>query len=471
MKINKLAAFATAALMMLSFGMTAAAEDPSSPDDELTDGTFTFELENGGYTIVSCNASAIITEIPAMRNGYPIVAIDDTAFAGCSFINELTIPKTVKTIGQYAFAGCSSLKTLTLSESLTEIPSGAFNACTSLTEVDVPEGVESIGELAFANCTALENIELPETLTSIGVSAFEECNALKEINIPSNVSSIGDMAFLDCASLEKITADNNESFVVEENILYNKDKTTIYRAAPMTISESFYIPDGVQTINGGAFSYCLNMKNLFIPESVTEIGMMSFYFCAGLTDIDFSGGIVEIGSLAFAACTSLKSVELPTTLTTVGDGAFYDAENLETLRISDGVASIGAAAFMNCPKLKTVVIPSSVKTIGENAFGFTENSDAQIAKTDGFSMSVNAGSAAEKYARTNDIDYDTMDRSIKQIAFIIVGVGALIAAAVFAIVLMRRGKKLAPADVRKAESTDADENAPDYKSIVDNEEE
>lgn len=471
MKISKILALAAATVLSLSMSLTAAAEEGLKTSDEetLTDGTFTYELVDGGYTIVACNASAIITEIPSMRNGYAIVSISDTAFAGCSFISELTIPKTVKTIGQYAFAGCNSLKTVNLPSTITEIPSGAFDACSSLTEITIPEGVVSIGELAFANCTSMEKIELPDSLTSIGVSAFEECNMLKEMNIPANVTSIGDMAFLDCASLEKITADGNSSFVVEDNILYNTDKTTIYRALPAGIDENFYIPESVQTISGGAFSYCTGIKNLFIPSSVTKIGMLSFYFCTDLANIDFSDGIAEIGELAFARCDSLTTVELPPSLNTVGDGAFYSAEKLETLRISDGVSVIGRAAFMNCPLLKKVVVPSSVTAIGATAFGFVDGEEA-AAKIEGFSMSVNAGSAAEKYAKENDIEYDTMNRSIKQVAFIIVGVGALVAAAVFAVVLMRRGKKLAPLAVRREEAEKDDENDPDYKGIVDDDE-
>lgn len=474
MKLNKIFSAAAAAVIAASqlSAFSVFAEITAGDGDELSDGTFTYETVDGGYAIVDCESSAIITDIPTMRNGYAIVEIAEKAFVGCSYISEVNIPKSVKKIGAYAFAGCSALEKVTLPETLTEIPDGAFDGCTGLTEITIPDGVENVGMIAFANCSALESVNFPDTLVSIGANAFEACGSLKEVDIPSGVTEIGEMAFINCYSLEKITADNNSAFTVEGNVLYDADMTRIYRAAVTGIDEIFCVPSTVSIIMDGAFSYCTTLKTIVLSDKVTKIGQEAFFFCTGLEDIDFPAqGLVEIDASAFAHCTALTSLSFPTTLKTIGEGAFFDAANLERVMVSDGLTTIGDGAFAVCESLKNIVIPSSVTSIGEYALGYTLNSSGDgYAKLEGFSMSVNSGTAAEKYAKKNDIEHTVGDRSLKKIAFIIICIALLLAAAVFAVVLMRRGKKLAPADVRKAEAAEAEENDPDYEGIIGSEE-
>lgn len=467
MKLSKIFSAALAAAMILVQASAFSAYAASAEDDELSDGTFTYEIVDGGYAIVECDTTAIITDIPSMRNGYAIVEIADQAFLGCTYITELTIPSTVKTIGAYAFAGCTGLKTVSLPYTLTEISDAAFDACTNLTEINIPEGVESIGTLAFAQCTSLESVTLPDSLVSIGDNAFDSCGALTEIDIPSNVMEIGEMAFINCYSLEKITADDNSAFVVEDNVLYDADMTELYRAAAHNIDTIFYVSDTVTTIKDGAFSYCTELTTVFVPSSVTLIGQEAFFFCTSLENIDLSEGLLEIDSSAFAHCTALTSIEFPTTLLSIGEGTFFDAAVLEKVIFSDGITDIADGAFAVCDSLTNVIVPSSVESIGDYAFGYTLNDNqTDYTQMTNFSMSVKSGSAALKYAKDNDLDYTVSDRSLKRLAFIIVCVGLILAAAVFATVLMRRGRKLAPADVRKAEALEDEENDPSYEGIV-----
>ena len=61
-----------------------------------------------------------------------LTEINDYAFAGCVYLQEVKIPDSVKKIGKYAFCNCSNLTKIEIPESVKEIAENAFEGCTSL---------------------------------------------------------------------------------------------------------------------------------------------------------------------------------------------------------------------------------------------------------------------------------------------------------------------------------------------------
>ena len=435
----------TAFMTFSCMGLNVFAEDGlMNPDEALTDGTFTYELVNGSYTIVGCESSSIINSIPSIRNGYAVTAIGDGAFVGCSGIAELEIPDTIRSIGMNAFTGCSSLKKVTVPESVTEISSGAFMRCTSLSEVILPDSLTTIGNYAFAQCTSLESIKLPESLTTINPEAFT-----------------------DCWSLTNFDASDCPSFVFENGMLMNSTKSEIYRGS-VELDGDLYIDDNITVIKPGAFSGCAGIESLFVPSSVSTIGADAFSNCSSLKKIDLAQGISILEAGAFMYCTSLETVSVPITVTDLPEEVFAFCTSLEKVIIPEGVTSIGTSAFLGCENLTKINIPKSVNTVGDYALGYTTGEE-DYEKIDGFSMSVYSGSGALKYAKSNAIKHTVADRNIKQIAFIIIAVGLVVAVAVFAVILMLRNKKGAPSKVKKARKTEAKQQFEDsYEGIIDN---
>lgn len=437
------AIIASAALLVSSAFSAYAVEGLMNPDEELTDGTFTYELNDGKYTIISCDSTAIVGEIPELRNGYPVTAIGDRALAGCTGISTLTIPDTVTSIGSSAFAGCTSLSEVTLPKRLESISNGLFMGCTNLRSVDIPDNVAMISSYAFYNCSSLTDVTLSGSLESIQPMAFAECSVL-----------------------ENIDASKTDNFTFEDGFLYGSGGKNIYRAST-ALTGDVYVKDGVQTIEAGAFSVCAGIENLFLPSSLTYIGDDAFGYCTGLKSVDFHEGLATIADIAFKECRSLESIQLPTTVSDVGEGAFYNCQSLSKVIIPEGVKNIGLGAFASCPMLKNISIPKSVAVIGDNAFGFSVNSEGTYTAESGFKMSVYSGTAGEKYAKANNFEYTTVDKSLKGLAFAVIGIGLLAAIGVFAVVLMMRAKKGAPKSAKKADKLAREkEEEENYKKII-----
>lgn len=105
------------------------------------------------------------------------------------------IPDGVEVVGTKCFYKCYYIEDITIPSSVKRIEEKAFHRVSKLNKLELPEGLEFIGKDAFAYCFS-ENYkddkhpELPETT---------------EIVIPSTVKEIGDYAFFQCEKVSKVT--------------------------------------------------------------------------------------------------------------------------------------------------------------------------------------------------------------------------------------------------------------------------
>ena len=300
--------------------------------------------------------------------------IGDIAFYNCTNLLSVAIPNSVTNIGSSAFYGCSGLSSIAIPNSVTNIGSSAFYGCSGLTSIEMPDSVTSIGPSAFYGCSGLTSIEIPDSVTSIGWDAFRGCTGLENIAIPNSVTSIGRDAFGGCRKLRSVT--------IPQYVCTNQ-LSSILSSSYQNLT-NVVVSDGVTCIGAKLFYDCYNLKSITIPSSVTRIGNNAFSGCDELTSVyidDISALCqmqISVGGYPFAnlyATNNLyvngilqKNVTIPNSVTNIGEYAFYGCSGLTSVTIPGSVTRIGSSAFSGCSGLRSVTIPDSVTSIGSAAF-------------------------------------------------------------------------------------------------------
>ncbi|MBQ8214229.1 MAG: leucine-rich repeat domain-containing protein [Clostridia bacterium] len=93
--------------------------------------------------------------VPGFYEEYPVVEIDEGAFAGCTELRQVNL-NSIKKIGWRAFQNCTALEKIELGK-VEEITASAFEGCTALVSMEMPETLSFIERNAFLGCSSLKN--------------------------------------------------------------------------------------------------------------------------------------------------------------------------------------------------------------------------------------------------------------------------------------------------------------------------
>lgn len=159
-------------------------------------------------------------------------------------------------------------------------------------EYSIPEETVELANFSFGkgDVGALRTLNLGASIARVGTmnagygyrDSFDE----KELNLAS-----GDFfyinGFMDFEG--SITLDeDNPYFVIENGAFYNADKTVLHFLTNRNAT-SFVCPEGVTTIDVGAFFSCGFLKSITLPNSVGEIRTYAIGYCTFLHTLNFGG--------------------------------------------------------------------------------------------------------------------------------------------------------------------------------------
>lgn len=323
------------------------------------------------------------------------------AFQGCTSLKSLTLPSSVKTIGDYAFMQCP-FETFTIPASVDSIGNNPFRAGTKLqsieleegttkfkivdgalltadgkrlitlpagnglTEYTTPAGVTLIGPHSIRNNPTLEKITITEGVEEIGEYSMGAMPNFVEVSIPASVTSIGAAAFYYNAKLAIVNVAQGSPFTFNDGYFYgNEGKLLLFS---LTRSGDIEVPDGVEEIGDYAFYYMSGLTGVKLPDSVKKIGRGAFATNAGLRTFDFGSSLEYIGVSAFQSSGSLQEVVLPASMKVIDDQAFTYCYAINNLKLNEGLEELGKMAFYGDYSFSELTIPGTVKTWRDATF-------------------------------------------------------------------------------------------------------
>jgi hypothetical protein len=282
-----------------------------------------FTLINNGteYSVAKGMASAAVVVIPYVHEGLPVTEIEDSGFASYKNLTSITIPDTVRSIGNNAFFNCGSLTSVIMPNSVTRINNLAFSNCGSLTAIFYG-GTDSTTWARIIVGTG--NTSLTET-TTYYYSATVPDTANIHWHFEGEIPRIWyyGMAFSSINDWTKAPF-NNAAYSVSKG-----DAT-----AEVIVIPAFYEGKPVMGIENSGFASYKNLTSITIPDSVIYIGSG---YRSNMT-------------------------------TTDNDGVFFDCTSLMNVTIPNSVGSIKAWTFYGCSSLTSIIIPNSVTSIDYSAF-------------------------------------------------------------------------------------------------------
>lgn len=270
-----------------------------------------------------------------------IETIPVKAFTNTS-IRFVDLPTKLKTIGDNAFDDRLLTGPLVLPEGLDSIGKEAFQK-NFITEVTIPESVRAIGQSAFYYNQSLKSVTLNNSMETINRSLFNSCNKLAVVRGGRNVKIVDQSAFAGCDSLRSIS--DITPVTINSSAFYNCRKL-----------ESLNF-SRIKSIGYESFYYCFGLKEADLT-TLTSINNRSFVACTGLKKVTLGNDITTIKSEAFNGCDALEEVVLGSSINSLESNCFYSTKNaLKRVYITaPAPPAVGSAPFYS-PSSVTLYVP------------------------------------------------------------------------------------------------------------------
>ncbi len=205
-------------LLILSLALattfTCFAANPAS------DFVYDMAPDGQGVMLKSYKGKSTTVVIPDTIEGLPVTQIGETTEwaarffphtmykSSCNTPYTITVPKSVKVIGNNAFKGVKGKINIDISN-LTSIGKEAFAESDIAGTIKISKGMKFTGPDAFRK-TKITAVIVEEGVTSLGYDdyvpdgTFMECPNLKSVTLPASLTKINGIPFNGCAALSEV---------------------------------------------------------------------------------------------------------------------------------------------------------------------------------------------------------------------------------------------------------------------------
>ena len=322
-------------------------------NDECVLGSYCFPTS----TTIICNKGSN-AESFAIQNSYHLVYTDGTEYVPVVIDWSLDDTGILTIMGNGAVENYYHpwideneenkyrITSIIVGEGITQLGDGMFSGLTNLSYVSIPNTVKIIGQVCFENCSSLESISLPDGLTTLSIMSFSGCQSLSNVEIPASLTSIGTSCFDGCYSLENIAVSTgNNNFVSINGVLYTKGYQNLLCYPCGRLDKTYQVESNTKAINMFAFYNATSLEKIVLPTGLLSIGMHAFGGCSNLNTVILPDTLNSIGSCAFSGCESLESIIIPSNVQSIDRTSFSNKTII--------IGSDNSVAEYNGPLVKT----------------------------------------------------------------------------------------------------------------------
>lgn len=263
--------------------------------------------------LVRLHSKAESISIPPEIEGLRVYELAPQCCSENDFIENITCPDAIDSIGAYAFRYNPQLRSIVLPKGVGEFSANWFQGCPRLKKLVMPGMLDEI-KAEFIDVPSLESLEIGPSLAKIEPGSFRKSN-LKDIRI----------------------SDQNPYLKTDGRGIYSKDGA-LFLALAVPV-ERYEVLDGCTTVAKKACYGIERLRQVTLPETLVHI--LSFAFShTGLVECVCPHGVQEIEEKAFLSCRALERVTLNEGLKSIGDSAFEQSK-LGALEIPGSIEHIG----------------------------------------------------------------------------------------------------------------------------------
>ena len=214
-------------------------------------------------TSIASNAFLECQRLTCIEITPSVKFIGNNAFYGCSGLTELIW--NAKNCDSMGNMPKSNIAHVTIGSEVETIPS-YFVSESKINEIIIPNSVMTIGDYAFYNCLGLANLTIGDSVNSIGNYAFYGCSSLiGTLRLPSTIISIGNKAFGSVPSIETVSCAATTPPSWNDIAMFT---TNVYNHSPL------YVPlESVREYQAdqcwGQFATILGMQENVLASSIS----------------------------------------------------------------------------------------------------------------------------------------------------------------------------------------------------------
>ena len=182
----------------------------------------------------------------------------------------------------------------------------AFKGCSNLEKLILPHSLKTIGVMAFVRCEKLKEIKLPKFVQKVD-GAFMYWNG-KLVN-ESDYFIYKDEILYN-SSMTRLIAYRKMEKQYNKFVAFNRYTSQMTEAIGWTGEHSYDVPVGIVEIACGAFAGKYSLFSVSLPTSVCRIENAAFVCCENLGFINIPSTVSYIGKFAFGKTILKDQIKL-----------------------------------------------------------------------------------------------------------------------------------------------------------------